>query len=92
MKENKDMVFQEIKKLVNDNGYDCFRRDCGPRKAVLYLEVQSRDDGYSRQLVVTIASSRFMITFAEANAPQYCGDLDQMLNIIKNWLLNGEIE
>jgi len=95
--EDKDEVLRAIDKLVNDNGYDYFRGKCWLRKDkvdepiedVLCLAVQPKegDDKPLFHFVVTIGSSRFRITF-DKDVPKYCKDLDQMLNIIKDWLLN----
>ena len=91
---NKEEVLQAIKKLTNDNGY-VFINNGGPyppreHEELLYLAVQQRE-GHDRQLlnfVVTIGTSRFMITFNGAEIPRYCMNLNQMLYIIKDWLLN----
>ena len=93
---NKEEVLQAIRKLTSDNGYD-FINNGGPyppreHEKVLYLAVQQRE-GHDRPLlnfVVTIGTSRFMITFNGAKVPRYCTDLKQMLDIIKDWLLNGK--
>lgn len=91
---NKDEILQAIRKLTYDNGYDLFNNG-GPyppreNEEVLYLAVQPRE-GDNRPLlnfVVTIGLNRFRVTFPEADAPSYCTDSNQMLDVIKYWLLN----
>lgn len=93
---NKDEVLQAIRKLTNDNGYDFFNNgDTYPpreHEKVLYLSVQPRevDDRPLLNFVVTIGSSRFKVTFAGSEVPKYCTDLNQMLDVIKDWLLKGK--
>ena len=91
MTENMDEVLQAIRKLVNDNGYDFFNNGCQCREyeKALYLAVQPKD-GDDRPLlnfIVTIESSRFRITFDGVDVPQYRKDLNQLLDVIKDWLL-----
>jgi hypothetical protein len=94
---NKDEVLQAIKKLANDNGYDFFPGECRLRKdmrgetigEVLCLAVQPRE-GDNRELlnfVVTNGENRFMVTFAGEDVPMYCKDLNQLLIIIKDWVI-----
>jgi hypothetical protein len=96
MVENKDEVLQAIRKLTNDNGYDFFNNGGSyPQKEheeVLSLAVQQRegDDRPLLSFVVTIGLNRFRVTFPEANNPEYCTDLNHMLDVIKNWLLKGK--
>jgi hypothetical protein len=88
--ESRNMVIDAIKKLVNDNGYDFFNKG-GPReREALHLAVQPKegDDKPLLDFVVTIGSNRFMVTFPERDVPNYCMDLNQMLDVIKDWLLN----
>lgn len=93
---NKDEVLQAIKKLTNDNGYDFFNNG-NPyppieHEKVLYLAVKPKegDDRPLLNFVVTIGLNRFRVTFPETDAPNYCTDLNQMLDVIKDWLLNGK--
>ncbi|OHB54627.1 MAG: hypothetical protein A2173_06100 [Planctomycetes bacterium RBG_13_44_8b] len=90
---NKDEVLKAIRKLTNANGYDFFNNG-GPyppreHEKALYLSVQPRegDDRALLNFVVTIGSNRFKITFPGTDVPEYCTDLNQMLDIIKDWLL-----
>jgi len=94
---NKDEVLQAIRKLTNDNGYNFFNNG-GPyppreHEEVLSLIVQPREeeDRPLLNFVVTIGLNRFRVTFPETDTPKYCTDLNQMLDVIKKWLLNGEI-
>lgn len=93
---NKDRILQAIRKLTNDNGYDFFNNGCPypPREheTVLYLAVQPKE-GDARPLldfVVAIESSRFRVTFPGIDVPKYCKDLNQMLDVVKDWLPNAK--
>jgi len=89
---NKDEVLQAVKELVNDNGYDFFCNRCESRvhEEALSLAVQPKegDDRPLLNFIVTNGSSRFRIAFAGVDGPKYCKDLKQLLDVIKNWLLN----
>jgi len=90
-------VSQAIKELANANGYDFFPGTGGPRKDnrgsvienVLCGTVQSQkgDNRPLLNLIVTIGSNHFRVTL-ETSAPKKANDLDQLLDIIKEWLLN----
>jgi hypothetical protein len=92
MIENKDEVLQAIKKVANDNGYDFSYKACESRvhEEVLNLTVQPKDgdDRRALSLVVAKGENRFRVTFAGADISKHCKDLDQLLIIIKDWLLN----
>lgn len=90
---DKDAVLQAIEKLVKDNGgYDFFNNG-GPyppreQGEALYLAVQPKK-GDERPLLnfVVSWSHRFLVTFDGVDVPQYCKDLNQLLDVIKDWLL-----
>lgn len=88
LKENKDTVLQAIKKVVNDNGYDFSYKGCESRayEETLYLTVQSREEDNRPLLnfIVTLGLRPFRITFDGVD----CKDLNQLIIIIKDWLLN----
>ena len=99
MKENKDIVLQEICKLVSDVGYRIFYKWGESPKAMswvteerLHLWVQPKD-GDDRVLLfdVAIGSSYLRVSFAEVNRGdcdcKNCRDRHEMLDFIKDCLL-----
>ncbi|MCK4886042.1 MAG: hypothetical protein KAS96_01575 [Planctomycetes bacterium] len=79
-----------IEKLVNDNGYDLINKDRGPNppgKLCLAVQPQKGDERPLLYIVVSW-SSRLSVTFDEAKTHKSCGNLEQLLNEIKDWLLN----
>jgi hypothetical protein len=80
---------------VNDNDYDFFYNGCESRiyEEVLNLAVQPQkgDDRPLLNFIITNGSSRLMINFSGVDAPKHCKDLEQLLDFIKDWLLNEEV-
>lgn len=91
---NKDNVLQAIRKLASDNGYGFFYKGSQYKRhrETLCLAVQPKegDERPSLDFDVAEGSNRFRVTFAEINTPEYCKDLGQLLDTIKDWLLNRE--
>jgi len=90
MKENKDEILRKIKERVISIGYDFFHKGEQSRvhEQVLHLGGQSKDADNSELLFeVAIGSSYFRVTFGGEDKPKKCGNLDEMLDYIEDYLV-----
>jgi hypothetical protein len=92
---DKNVVLQEIKKVVENNG--CYRfinngEPYQPREDgwALYLAVQPNNEDM-KQLDFCISwNYRFSVTFNAQDNPKHFNNLNQMLTAFEKWLQNNQ--
>lgn len=98
MKENKDEILRKIKERVNGIGYDFFYKGCQSPETtpwiseeILYMWVKPKDEANS-ELSLDVVPSKLRVSFLEEDKEnrnrKECGNLDEMLDYIENYLLN----